>query len=232
MDTITSNIAAIDAAPDAVEQSFDIVARQDKTEADVTALRSRCRRGEGTRRPDQPRRSPPGDCRPRRQRHARGERLRRRLSAPRFDRADQVAQHAGSHRWRLCRAAGDRRDDRPRTAGNQPDPRHRAGRADRQRRLSQAGVDRRHGQRLGHRNGGSPGNRHARIRRNRPADGRALRQSSGQPGDARRCRLRSRKLAGERDRDGICPRRRRCIRQRHGHRPAGRFPVGTVLHSR
>ena len=40
MDTITSNISAIDTAPGEVEQSFDIAVRQDKTEADVAALRS------------------------------------------------------------------------------------------------------------------------------------------------------------------------------------------------
>ena len=58
---------------------------------------------------------------------------------------------------------------------------------------------------LGRGDRGAAGDRHAGLQRDRAAVRRALRQSGGEPGDARRCGVRRRGLAGARDRDRIRP---------------------------
>ena len=103
------------------------------------------------------------------------------------------------------------------------DPRDRQRREGGHRRVSQAGDDRRHAVGLGGGDRRAAGDGDADLRRDRAADGRALRQSGGEPGDARRCGVRRRGVAGGRDRDASSrgPRARRSSTATGVNRPKG-----------
>lgn len=131
-----------------------------------------------------------------------------------------VAQRA----VRLCGAARDRRADRRDAEERIADPRDRQCRAGGIGRLSQAGDVGRDAFGLGGRDGDAARDRYPRFPRDRAADGRPLCQSGGEPGDARRRRVRRRSLAGGRDRARIRRRRGHGLRQRQRHQQAQGLP--------
>ncbi len=69
-----------------------------------------------------------------------------------------------------------------------------------------------------------PMTEYADVQRDRAGVGRALRQSGGVAADARRCDVRRRGLAGQRDRDRVRAGRGDGVRQGHRHQPAARLP--------
>ncbi len=151
------------------------------------------------------------------------DRLRRTLPAQgargRRARAE-VDDDRRARRRRLRRAERDRQRHRRHAEDDLADPQHRLGRPDRLGALPQADRGRRRPVGLGGGNRGAADDRHAGVRRDRPADGRAVRQPVGEPGDARRRDVRCRGVAGERDRRRVRAQRRRRLRHRHRHRPA------------